>query len=138
MAENQKDRRTFKAIDFFCGGGGMTCGLRQARWEGLFAIEKNAFSFETLKYNPIDNKKHFQCPELYEIKKKYSIDEKMRNLEMPCYTPIGNDITSLFARLTGKDLFNYFVCYRKYDNAVHWNQNAKYLELLKEFWKNIL
>lgn len=20
----------FKAIDFFCGGGGMTCGLRQA------------------------------------------------------------------------------------------------------------
>ena len=30
MAENQKDRRTFKAIDCFCGGGGMTCGLRQA------------------------------------------------------------------------------------------------------------
>jgi hypothetical protein len=22
--------KSFKAIDFFCGGGGMTCGLRQA------------------------------------------------------------------------------------------------------------
>lgn len=24
-----KDKK-YKAIDFFCGGGGMTCGLRQA------------------------------------------------------------------------------------------------------------
>ena len=24
------DYNTYKAIDFFCGGGGMTCGLRQA------------------------------------------------------------------------------------------------------------
>lgn len=23
-------RAKYKAIDFFCGGGGMTCGLRQA------------------------------------------------------------------------------------------------------------
>ena len=31
MAENQKNSDLgFKAIDFFCGGGGMTCGLRQA------------------------------------------------------------------------------------------------------------
>jgi hypothetical protein len=31
MARNQKSRNSkFKAIDFFCGGGGMTCGLRQA------------------------------------------------------------------------------------------------------------
>lgn len=24
------NNHTFKAIDFFCGGGGVTCGLRQA------------------------------------------------------------------------------------------------------------
>lgn len=31
MAAYQKNNNhTFKAIDFFCGGGGMTCGLRQA------------------------------------------------------------------------------------------------------------
>lgn len=77
--------KKYKAIDFFCGGGGMTCGLRQgtrkhlvidlfagagglslglyqAGWEGLFAIEKNAFAFETLKYNLIDNKHHFNWP----------------------------------------------------------------------------
>ena len=26
----QRDNNRFKAIDFFCGGGGMTCELRQA------------------------------------------------------------------------------------------------------------
>ncbi len=27
------DNKGFTAIDFFCGGGGMTCGLRQAYWD---------------------------------------------------------------------------------------------------------
>lgn len=39
----QLENKGFKTIDFFCGGGGMTYGFRQAGWEGLFAIEKNAF-----------------------------------------------------------------------------------------------
>ena len=30
VIENQGDKMMSKAIDFFCGGGGMTCGLRQA------------------------------------------------------------------------------------------------------------
>lgn len=35
MAAYQKNNDyTFKAIDFFCGGGGMTCGLRQAGIDG--------------------------------------------------------------------------------------------------------
>ena len=29
MIAKSKDNQ-YKAIDFFCGGGGMTCGLRQA------------------------------------------------------------------------------------------------------------
>lgn len=31
--------KKYKAIDFFCGGGGMTCGLRQA---GIDVIEVDA------------------------------------------------------------------------------------------------
>lgn len=27
---NQTNNPQFKAIDYFCGGGGMTCGLRRA------------------------------------------------------------------------------------------------------------
>lgn len=51
------------AIDLFAGCGGLSLGLYQAGWEGLFAIEKNAFAFETLKYNLIDNKHHFNWPD---------------------------------------------------------------------------
>ena len=54
---------THTVIDLFAGCGGLSLGLYQAGWEGLFAIEKNAFAFETLKFNLIDNKKHFQWPE---------------------------------------------------------------------------
>lgn len=50
-------------IDLFAGCGGLSLGLYQAGWEGLFAIEKNPFAFETLKYNLIDNKKHFNWPD---------------------------------------------------------------------------
>ena len=56
-------KRNFNVIDLFAGAGGLSLGLYQAGWDGLFAIEKNHFAFETLKYNLIDNKKHFAWPE---------------------------------------------------------------------------
>jgi DNA (cytosine-5)-methyltransferase 1 len=59
MAKN----KTYTVIDLFAGAGGLSLGLYQAGWNGLFAIEKNPFAFETLKYNLIDNKKHFDWPE---------------------------------------------------------------------------
>lgn len=59
VAETKKNT----VIDLFAGCGGLSLGLYQAGWEGLFAIEKNPFAFETLKYNLIDNKKHFNWPE---------------------------------------------------------------------------
>lgn len=52
----------YTVIDLFAGAGGLSLGLYQAGWHGLFAIEKNPFAFETLKYNLIDNKKHFDWP----------------------------------------------------------------------------
>jgi len=30
MAVNKRSRERYKAIDFFCGGGGMTCGVQLA------------------------------------------------------------------------------------------------------------
>lgn len=146
----------YTVIDLFAGCGGLSLGLYQAGWNGLFAIEKNAFAFETLKYNLIDNKKHFdwpnwlpqtehdinevlekypeqlkslqgkvdlvaggppcqgfsmagkrECariqsfPDWYEFKKKYTTGGKMRKVEVPRYTQIGNAIPPLFAEQAG-------------------------------------
>lgn len=50
-------------IDLFAGCGGISLGLSNAGWRGLFAIEKNAMAFKTLKYNLIDKNNHFDWPE---------------------------------------------------------------------------
>ena len=72
--------KTHTVIDLFAGCGGLSLGLYQAGWDGLFAIEKNDFAFETLKFNLIDNKKHFKWPkwlpqkahDINEVLKKYA------------------------------------------------------------------
>lgn len=52
----------FTYIDLFAGCGGLSLGLHNAGWKGLFAIEKSPDAFKTLKFNLIDNKKHFDWP----------------------------------------------------------------------------
>lgn len=54
------DKRTY--IDLFAGCGGLSLGLHNSGWKGLFAIEKSPDAFETLKYNLIKKKKHFDWP----------------------------------------------------------------------------
>lgn len=49
-------------IDLFAGCGGLSLGLYNSKWKGLFAIEKNADAFSTLKFNLLDNKQHFNWP----------------------------------------------------------------------------
>ncbi|MFY8003759.1 MAG: DNA cytosine methyltransferase, partial [Chitinophagaceae bacterium] len=49
-------------IDLFAGCGGLSLGLHNAGWKGLFAIEKSPDAFKTLKHNLIDKKKHFGWP----------------------------------------------------------------------------
>jgi len=49
-----------KYIDIFAGCGGLSLGLYNAGWKGVFAIEKNEDAFLTLKYNLIDNLQHFE------------------------------------------------------------------------------
>jgi DNA (cytosine-5)-methyltransferase 1 len=50
-------------IDLFAGCGGLSLGLHQSGWKGLFAIEKSPDAFKTLKHNLIDNRNHFEWPE---------------------------------------------------------------------------
>ena len=50
-------------IDIFAGCGGISLGLYNSGWQGLFAIEKDKMAFETLRYNLIDQRKHFIWPE---------------------------------------------------------------------------
>ena len=52
----------FYYIDLFAGCGGLSLGLYNAGWKGLFAIEKSPDAFLTLKHNLIDKKKHFDWP----------------------------------------------------------------------------
>ena len=51
-----------RVIDIFSGCGGLSLGLHNAGWQGIFAIEKNPQAFRTLKYNLIDRRNHFRWP----------------------------------------------------------------------------
>jgi DNA (cytosine-5)-methyltransferase 1 len=53
-------RKTY--IDLFAGCGGLSLGLHNAGWKGLFAIEKSPQAFKTLEFNLIDKIKHFKWP----------------------------------------------------------------------------
>ena len=46
------DRLTY--IDLFAGCGGLSLGLHESGWEGLFAVERSPMAFETFKHNLID------------------------------------------------------------------------------------
>lgn len=43
-------------VDVFAGCGGLSLGLKRAGWTGLFAVEKDAFAFDTLSSNFPDGK----------------------------------------------------------------------------------
>ena len=53
-------------IDIFAGCGGLSLGLYNAGWRGLFAIEKNPDAFLTLQTNLIENKNHYEWPDWLE------------------------------------------------------------------------
>ncbi len=49
-------------IDLFAGCGGLSLGLSNAGWEGIFAIEKSPDAFSTLEHNLIHKGEHFHWP----------------------------------------------------------------------------
>lgn len=71
-----------KYIDLFAGAGGLSLGLHKAGLTGVFAVERNKDAFETLKYNLIDKKSHFEWPEwldqknwdILELLEKHSLE----------------------------------------------------------------
>lgn len=73
-----KKNKVYTYIDIFAGCGGISLGLYHAGWKGLFAIEKDPMAFETLKYNLIDKKKHFNWPEWFPISNQ-DINEVLEN-----------------------------------------------------------
>lgn len=65
-------------IDLFAGCGGLSLGLNQSGWRGIFAIEKSPFAFATLKHNLIDKLNHFDWPDWLE-QKEHDINEILKN-----------------------------------------------------------
>lgn len=66
-------------IDLFCGCGGLSLGLGNAGWEGVFAVEKDAMAFQTFKHNLIDGKYgHFSWPAWLPIKET-TIQQLLKN-----------------------------------------------------------
>jgi DNA (cytosine-5)-methyltransferase 1 len=49
-------------VDLFAGCGGLSLGLHQAGWHGLFAVEKNPMAFETLQHNLISRPGYYSWP----------------------------------------------------------------------------
>jgi len=74
-------------IDIFAGCGGLSLGLYNSGWKGLFAIEKSPQAFDTLSHNLMEKKKHFEWPDwlpkqaldIKEVIKNYS--EQLKNLQ---------------------------------------------------------
>ncbi len=79
-------KKKYTVIDLFAGCGGLSLGLYQAGWQGIFAIEKNPCAYATLSYNLIEKKKHFNWPkwlpqeplDIAEVNKTYS--KQLKNL----------------------------------------------------------
>jgi len=74
----------YNYIDLFSGCGGLSLGLHNVGWKGLFAVEKSIDAFSTLKYNLVDNINHFDWPEwlpvdnhdIIEVLNKYAYEIK--------------------------------------------------------------
>lgn len=71
-------KKNYTVIDLFAGCGGLSLGLYESGWHGLFAIEKNEFAFETLKHNLIEKKHHFDWPDWLPVK-NHDIDQILQD-----------------------------------------------------------
>jgi DNA (cytosine-5)-methyltransferase 1 len=67
-------------IDLFSGCGGLSLGLHNSGWKGIFAIEKSKDAFETLEHNLINTKKHFNWPS-WLPQKEHDINSILENYQ---------------------------------------------------------
>lgn len=66
-----------KYIDIFAGCGGLSLGLHNAGWRGVFAVEKNEDAFATLKYNLVALLGHFEWVDWLEME-NHDINEILK------------------------------------------------------------
>jgi DNA (cytosine-5)-methyltransferase 1 len=62
-------------IDLFAGCGGLSLGLHQAGWNGVFAVERSDMAFETLSHNLISKLDHFNVWPMWLPKEACSIQK---------------------------------------------------------------
>jgi DNA (cytosine-5)-methyltransferase 1 len=60
--------KKLKAVDFFCSGGGMTCGLRQAGIDVIAGIDNDPSCKETYEKNNPESK--FICRDVFDLKEE--------------------------------------------------------------------
>lgn len=99
-------RTPLQSIDLFAGCGGLSTGLHLAVWKGLFAVARNPAAFSTLKANLVDQRGHFSWPDWFEFKGPYTTGGKLRVLQTPRSTQVGNAVSPLFATIAGLALKN--------------------------------
>lgn len=56
----QTDDRELRYIDLFSGCGGLSLGMCQSGWSGMFALEKDPMAFETIYKNMIEEGSPYQ------------------------------------------------------------------------------
>ena len=118
----ETNKKKYKAIDFFCGGGGMTCGLRQAGIEVIAGVDFDKDAKETYEYNNEGSKFIMadinELPENY-FEEQFDLKKNDDNLIMvgcsPCqYYSIIN--TSKEKSIKSKDLLLQFKRFIDYYN----------------------
>lgn len=117
-----KTKNELKAIDFFCGGGGMTCGLRQAGINVLAGVDLDVSCRDTYEYNNAGSKfiqANIKTLDLDFFEKKFNVQKNDDNLIFvgcsPCqYYSIIN--TSKQKSLASKDLLMDFKRFIQYYN----------------------
>lgn len=102
-------------IDLFAGCGGLSLGLHNAGWQGLFAVEKNQDAFATLSRNLMNKGNHFMWPQwlpvtnwdINELIDEYS--SELENLRGQVSLVVGGPPCqgfSMAGKRTGKDARN--------------------------------
>lgn len=60
LLKMRKRPQRLSFVDLFAGCGGLTLGLQNSGWIGIFAIEQSPHAFKTLRHNLIDRNDHNQ------------------------------------------------------------------------------
>ncbi len=125
-------------IDLFSGCGGLSLGLHNSGWKGIFAIEKSPDAFDTLKYNLINKKNHFNWPYWLE-KKNHDINQILENYS--------KELTSLVGKIDlvagGPPCQGFSMAGRRVENDSRndlINSYIKFIELVKPkliFFENV-